>query len=119
MRLLLYWLLSAVSLVVSAFAANAIGFDVQVDTESPLKVLLGTAVLGLVNVTLGTVLKLLTGPTRMSQFRVDHHHNQRPIVLARGHMGDRISSWRFLGSARRQPVDGFGVGVVQESSEFR
>lgn len=68
MRLLLYWLLSAVSLVVSAFAANAIGFDVQVDTESPLKVLLGTAVLGLVNVTLGTVLKLLTAPLACLSF---------------------------------------------------
>lgn len=62
MRLLLYWLLSAVSLVVSAFAANAIGFDVTVDIEKPLMVLVGTAILGLINVTLGAVLKVLTAP---------------------------------------------------------
>ncbi len=62
MRLLIYWIISAISLVVSALIAAALGFDVQVHTDEPLKVLLGTAVLGLINATLGSVLRLLTAP---------------------------------------------------------
>jgi putative membrane protein len=62
MRLLLYWIISAISLVISASIASRIGFDVTVNVDEPLKVLLGTAVLGLINATLGTVLRVLTAP---------------------------------------------------------
>jgi putative membrane protein len=62
MRLLIYWIISAISLVVSASIAAGLGMDVKVHTDEPLKVLLGTAALGLINATAGTVLRFLTAP---------------------------------------------------------
>lgn len=61
LRLLLYWVVSAASLVVSAYVAgNWLGLDVRVDTERPVQLFLGVALLGLVNATLGTIAKFFT-----------------------------------------------------------
>lgn len=68
-RLLLRWILLAITIVIVGYISMAVGLgfrsDVQVDKHienALLKVLLGAGLLGLVNVTLGKILKLLTLP---------------------------------------------------------
>lgn len=66
-RLLLRWVLMAFSVYGASLICHAldIGFDVRVrDAGDALKLLLGVLVLGLLNATLGRVLKLLTLPLR-------------------------------------------------------
>jgi putative membrane protein len=62
-QLLIYWVISAISLIVSALVARGVfGSDVIVDTKNPLRLMLGVAVLGLVNATIGRFAKLVTLP---------------------------------------------------------
>ncbi|HTQ09007.1 MAG TPA: phage holin family protein [Fimbriimonadaceae bacterium] len=64
-KLLLRWVLLAVSVIGASFVSQALGlgFDVRVhDTSEFLKLLLGVAVLSLLNATLGKIIKFLTLP---------------------------------------------------------
>ena len=70
MRLLIYWVISAISLVASAFAAKALGFQVDVDLADPLRFMLGVGILGLVNATIGTAAKLVTTPLNCLTFGI-------------------------------------------------
>lgn len=66
-RLLLRWVLMAFSVYGASLICHALGlgFDVHVkDGGDVLKLLIGVAVLGLLNATLGRILKLLTLPLR-------------------------------------------------------
>ncbi|MCH8274067.1 MAG: phage holin family protein [Armatimonadetes bacterium] len=67
-RLLTYWVISAASIVLSAYVASALGLDVQVDLEHPLQLFLGVGLLGVANVTLGSVAKLVTLPLNCLTF---------------------------------------------------
>lgn len=62
MVLLIHWLVGAVALVISSLIAQAIGLDLTVHTDKPLLLLVGVAVLGLVNATIGRIAKLITLP---------------------------------------------------------
>jgi putative membrane protein len=62
MKLLLKWVLSAISLMVIARFLN--GFDVQ----GFVPALIAAAVIGLVNATLGTLVKILTFPITIITF---------------------------------------------------
>jgi len=64
-RLLLRWILLAFSVVAASLMTQALGLAFKVDTSSVAKgiqLLLGVAVLALLNATLGRILKLLTLP---------------------------------------------------------
>jgi putative membrane protein len=67
-QILLYWIISVFSLVVSAWAAGALGFDVRVSLDHPLQVFMGVAILGLINATIGTVAKFVTAPLNCLTF---------------------------------------------------
>ncbi len=62
MRFLIHWVISAISLINSAYVAKALGFDVRVDLDHPLQLMLGVLLLGLVNATIGALAKRLTLP---------------------------------------------------------
>lgn len=64
-RLLLRWVLLAVSVFASSLVAQAIGLGFKVETgtgEAIITLLIGVAVLSFLNATLGKLLKLLTLP---------------------------------------------------------
>jgi putative membrane protein len=64
-RLLLRWILLAASVVAASLVSQALGLGFRVDVSSVGSVLLlmiGVAVLALLNATLGSVLRLLTLP---------------------------------------------------------
>lgn len=68
MRILVYWAISVAILLVSILLAKSIGFDVEADMDKPLRLFLGVAVLGFVNATLGTIVKLITLPVNLISF---------------------------------------------------
>jgi uncharacterized membrane protein YvlD (DUF360 family) len=68
LRILLYWVLSAVALALSALLARALGFPLEVYHEKPLQVLLGVALLGIVNVTIGSLARFFTAPLNCATF---------------------------------------------------
>jgi len=64
-KLLLRWILLAISVMGASFVSQALGlgFDVSVhDTSGFFKLLLGVAVLSLLNATIGKLIKFLTLP---------------------------------------------------------
>lgn len=64
-RLLLRWILLAISVVAASYVSKALNLGFQADVssfESVLKLMLGVAVLSFLNATLGRILKLLTLP---------------------------------------------------------
>lgn len=68
MHLLLSWLIGVLGLVVSAWIAHSIGFDIHVDMEKPVMVFVGAGLLGIVNMTIGTILKIMTVPLACATF---------------------------------------------------
>lgn len=64
-KLLLRWILLAVSVVAASYVSQALGLGFEVDVKdagSFLKLLLGVAVLSLLNATVGRLIKFLTLP---------------------------------------------------------
>jgi putative membrane protein len=64
-KLLLRWILLAISVMAASFVSQALGlgFEVQVhDVSGFLKLLLGVALLSLLNATIGRLIKFLTLP---------------------------------------------------------
>jgi putative membrane protein len=64
-KLILRWILLAISVVAASYVSQALnlGFEVDLhDTASFFKLLLGVAVLSLLNATIGRIIKFLTLP---------------------------------------------------------
>lgn len=64
-KLLLRWVLTAVAIVATAWLTGLIGLTFKADVKdgsSAAQLLVGVAILGLLNATLGKILKLLTIP---------------------------------------------------------
>lgn len=68
MAILIHWLVGAIALVISSLVAQAIGFDLVVQTDKPLLLLAGVAVLGLLNATIGRIAKMITLPVACLTF---------------------------------------------------
>ncbi|HET6644063.1 MAG TPA: phage holin family protein [Fimbriimonadales bacterium] len=68
MRLLIYWVISAISLIISAFVAIKLGSDIVLDVDPPWRIMVGVAILGLVNATIGTLAKIITAPLNCLTF---------------------------------------------------
>ncbi len=68
LRILLYWVLSAVALALSALVARFLGFPLEVYPDKPLQVFLGVALLGLANVTIGSLARFFTAPLNCATF---------------------------------------------------
>jgi putative membrane protein len=69
-QLLLYWVVSVIALLVSAWVAKSLGFDIMADTDRPTMLFLGVALLGIINATVGVVLKALTAPLACATFGI-------------------------------------------------
>ncbi len=64
-KLLLRWVLTAVAVVAAAWLTSLVGLTLKADVKdagSAAQLLVGVAILGLLNATLGKILKLLTVP---------------------------------------------------------
>ncbi|MBX3118342.1 MAG: phage holin family protein [Fimbriimonadaceae bacterium] len=64
-NLLLKWVLTAVGVVVAAWLTSLVGLTLKADIQTwghAAQLLVGVAILGLLNATLGRILKLLTVP---------------------------------------------------------
>jgi putative membrane protein len=70
MRLLIYWVISAIALIVSAFVASALDFDITLDLEPWWRIMVGVAILGLINATIGTLAKAITLPLNCLTFGI-------------------------------------------------
>jgi putative membrane protein len=70
-KLLLRWIILALAIVIAGQIAKAVGLAFTVETKEAgdwIKVMLGAAVLGFLNATLGPILKLLTLPLNCLTF---------------------------------------------------
>lgn len=65
---MIFWVISAISLILSVYTAAALGLNVGLELQPWWKILLGTALLGLVNATIGTIAKLVTAPLNCLTF---------------------------------------------------
>lgn len=92
MRLLIYWVISAIALIVSASVAQAMGFNVSLDFNPPWKIMVGTLVLGLVNATIGMFLKFLTTPLNCLTLGLAWLLLNAWLFMIVGQIGDRASS---------------------------
>ncbi|MBA3725842.1 MAG: phage holin family protein [Armatimonadetes bacterium] len=99
MRLLIYWVISAISLIVSILIATPLGSDIVLDVDPPWRILLGVIVLGLVNATLGSIAKLLTAPLNCFTFGL-------VWLLING----ALFYWVGQFGTRENPTMGFYVG---------
>jgi len=92
MRLLIYWVISAIALILSAFVAQAMGFNVSLDFDPWWKIMVGTLVLGLVNASIGLLIKLLTSPLNCLTLGLAWLFVNAWLFLIVGQIGDRASS---------------------------
>lgn len=114
MRLLISWVISAIALIVSAFIAAAMGFDVSLDFDPWWKILLGTLVLGLVNATIGMLVKFLTTPLKCLTFGLAWLFVNAALFLFVGQIGDRASSPMgfYVGDFRAALAGSLLMGIV-------
>jgi putative membrane protein len=92
MRLLIYWVISAIALIVSAYASAAIGFDISLDVTPWWHIMLGTAVLGLVNATIGRFIKIIVTPIACLTFGIAWILVNAALFYFVGQIGDRADS---------------------------
>lgn len=69
-KLILRWLILALSVLVGAFVAQKLGLPFQIEEGSWLEFMLGVAVLALLNATLGSILKAITLPLTCLTFGI-------------------------------------------------
>lgn len=70
MRILIYWIISVLSLIASVAIAKGIGLSIEADFDQPLRLFLATAVLGLINATIGNILRFITLPLNCLTFGI-------------------------------------------------
>ncbi|HWP31924.1 MAG TPA: phage holin family protein [Fimbriimonadales bacterium] len=70
MRILIYWIISVLSLIASVAIAKGIGLRIEADFDQPLRLFLATAVLGLINATIGNILRFVTLPLNCLTFGI-------------------------------------------------
>jgi len=70
MRILIYWVISVLSLIASVAIAKGIGLSIEADLDQPWRLFLGTAVLGLINATIGNILRFVTLPLNCLTFGI-------------------------------------------------
>ena len=92
MRLLIYWVISAIALILSAFIAAALSFDISLDFDPPWQIMVGTLVLGLVNATIGMLLKFITSPLNCLTFGIAWILVNATLFYAVGQVGTRADS---------------------------
>jgi putative membrane protein len=92
MRLLIYWVISAIALILSAYISAALGFNVSLDLDPWWQIMLGTLVLGLVNATIGMFLKFITTPLNCLTFGLAWLLVNAALFLFVGQIGDRADS---------------------------
>jgi putative membrane protein len=92
MRLLIYWVISAIALILSAFVASALGFDISLDFDPPWQIMVGTLVLGFVNATIGMLLKFITSPLNCLTFGIAWLLVNALLFYGVGQVGSRADS---------------------------
>ena len=92
MRLLIYWVISAIALILSAYVSAAMGFDVSLVFDPWWKIMVGTLVLGLVNATIGRFLKIITTPLACLTLGIAWILVNAALFYFVGQIGDRADS---------------------------
>lgn len=70
MRILIYWVVSVLSLIASVAIAKGMGLRIEADFNEPWRLFLATAVLGLVNATIGNIIRFITLPLNCLTFGI-------------------------------------------------
>ncbi|MDQ2985640.1 MAG: phage holin family protein [Armatimonadota bacterium] len=123
MRLLIYWVISAIALILSAFVAQAIGFDISLDFDPPWKIMVGTLVLGLVNATIGLFLKFITTPLNCLTFGFAWLIVNAALFYMVGQIGTRASSpmgfyiGDFWAALAGSVMMGFALGLLRQLTD--
>jgi putative membrane protein len=123
MRLLIYWVISAIALILSAFVAQAMGFNVSLDFDPPWKIMVGTLVLGLVNATIGMLIKFITTPLNCLTFGLAWLFVNAGLFLFVGQIGDRASSpmgfyvGDFWAALAGSVLMGIALGVLRKLTD--
>src|SRR5687767_2604984 len=92
MRLLIYWVISAIALILSAYVAAAVRFVISLDFNPWWKIMLGTVVLGLVNATIGRFLKIIVTPLACLTLGLAWLLVNAGLFYLVGQIGDRADS---------------------------
>lgn len=123
MRLLIYWVISAIALIVSAYLAHAMGFDVSLNLDPPWRIMIGTLVLGLVNASIGMVIKLLTSPLNCLTLGLVWIFVNAGLFLFVGQIGDRASApmgffvGDFWAALAGSVLMGIALGVLRKLTD--
>jgi putative membrane protein len=117
MRFLIYWVISAISLIISAYVAKALGFDVRVDIDHPLQLMLGVLLLGLVNATIGAIAKLFTLPLNCLTFGLVWLLINAALFLWVGQMGIGFFVGNFWSALVGSLLMGLVLGILRRFTE--
>ncbi len=112
------WLILAIAVVVSAAITHSLGFDFQTDVSSfgaIIQLLVGVALLAVINLTLGNLLKLITLPLNCMTLGLMSLVINAAMLLIAGnlHFGIHVGSFMaaFFGSIFISLVNGLLVTV--------
>lgn len=114
MRLLIYWVISAIALIASSAIAMAMGLDIYLNLEPWWKIMVGTLVLGLLNATVGLVLKFITTPLNCLTFGIAWLLINAYIFMFVGQIGGKTDTpmGYYVGNYWSAVVTSFIMGVI-------
>ncbi len=113
-RLLLYWVISVIAVVVSATICSAIGLGFSADWNQPGQLFLGVALLGLVHATIGTILKILTIPLNCLTFGLMHFVINALLLwwVGQQNLGFKVNDW--IAAAVGSVLIGIFIGLLRK-----
>ncbi len=120
-KILLRWIVLTVAVVLAAFITQAIGLPFDVETDQIPQLFIGSAVLALVNATLGRVLRFITAPVNCLTLGIFSLIVNAALLLWVGSMGFGFTLGNFLaafvGSILISIVSGVLGGILIKDKE--
>lgn len=113
-RLLLYWIVSVIAIVVTASICQLLQLGFVADWSQPGRLFLGVAVLGLVHATIGTLLKVLTIPLNCLTFGLMHFIVNAFLLwwVGQQNLGFEVKDW--LAAAVGSLIMGIILGLLRK-----
>ena len=113
-RLLLYWVISVVAVVVAAGVCQMLQLGFTADWNQPGRLFLGVAVLGLINATVGTLLKILTIPLNCLTFGLIHFFINAFLLwwVGQQDLGFKVTDW--LAAIVGSVIIGIIIGLLRK-----
>ncbi len=120
-RILLRWIVLTVAVVLAAFITQAIGLPFDVKTDQIPQLFIGSAVLALVNATLGRVLRFITAPVNCLTLGIFSLIVNAAMLMWVGSMGFGFTLGNFfaafVGSILISIVSGVLGGILIKDKE--